>query len=163
VPLSKGADERLAETDSGLDGFERGLGVPALAGEDEVTVEARRLLGMAPSAVRKMGAVECGESAYVLGQFAFRLQQAQNREQGRVTWATEAVKRTIAPRVDKYSGYSFEERKLKAVRDDEAASKLDAIRVRAQMRLDRLSFMAARADGLVKTLLSLKNTKGNRD
>lgn len=129
-----------------------------------MTTEARRLLNMTPSLLRKMSAVDCAEAAFCLGQYAHRVQQAINREQGRVTWAAESVKRIIAKKVNNYKGYSFEERKLQAVNDDDAARKLEQIRVRAQLRIDRVSYLAARADGMAKTLLSLKNAKqGERD
>lgn len=109
--------------------------------------------------LRKLSAVECAESAFVLGQYAHRLQQARNREQARVTWAEQSIRRLIASKVNNYKGVSFEERRLQAVKGDDAAQKLDAIRVKAQLRIDRVSFLADKANDLAKSLLSLKNAK----
>jgi hypothetical protein len=160
----KTADERLAELDRILDEYELRLGVPALTGEDEVTTEARRVLDLPPSELRKMSAIDCGVAAHVMEQFGRRVQQAVNREQARVTWADRSINRIIAKKVNNYKGYSFEERKLQAINDDDAASKLDEIRVKAQLRIDRISYLAARASGQAKTLLSIKNSKqGDRD
>lgn len=151
-------EERLAEADAALDRFEHGMGIPAV-GEDEVTLESRRWLAMPPSLLKKLSAVECGEGAYVLGQYAHRLQQACNREQGRLTWANESIKRVIAKVINNYKGVSFEERRLQAVRDNDAARALDAARVKAQLRLDRISYLSGKANDMAKTLLSLGNAK----
>lgn len=133
-------------------------------GEDEVTVEARRVLSLSPLLLKKLGPVELGEIAFVLSQYSHRLQQAVNREQSRITWATESVKKLVAKKVSAYTGYSYDERKSKAIADDDAAQKLESIRVQAQMRVDRVSFLSARASELAKTAMSLASTKrGSRD
>lgn len=149
---------RLAELDTILDTYERGLGL-AFAGDDEVTEEGRRLIDLPPSAVRKLSPMDASVGAYTLQQFAMRLQRAVNREQGRVTWACSSINRMIAKKLGLYTGYSLEERRLKAVADDDVARKLDEIRVHAQLRLDRVSFLAGKVESLAKTLLSIKNTK----
>jgi hypothetical protein len=132
-------------------------------GEDEVASEARRLLVLSPSLLRKLTGVECGEAAFILGQYGHRLQQAINHEQGKVTWTEEAIKAIIAPRISQYSGISYEERRLQAIRDNTAACKYDAIRVHAKIRIDRLSFLAAKAADMAKSLMSLNATKRGRN
>ena len=163
-PRTKSNDERLAELDRILDEYESRLGIPVLTGEDAVTVEARRILSIAPQNLRKMSALDTAEAAFVMGQYAHRLQQAINREQARVTWATQSILKIIGNKVKDYRGVSFEERRLQAVRDNDSAIRLEEIRVKAQLRIDRVSFLSGKANDLAKTLLSLKNAKqGVRD
>jgi hypothetical protein len=119
---------------------------------------------MGPAEVRRLAPVDLGYAALALSQFAFRLQRAVNRELARVTWAAESVRSVIARTVAKYPGYSFEERRLQAVRDNDVATRLDQIRVRAQLRVDRLSYLSGRASDMARTLLSIKNSRqGDRD
>jgi hypothetical protein len=152
--------ERLGQLDRILDDFERPLGI-SVVGEDEITQEARRLLQLPPDAVRKFSARDCCVAAYVLSQYTHRLQQAINREQCRVTWAENSIRRLIAPRINNYRGYSFEERRLQAIYDDEAAQEYESTRVRSQLRIDRINYLANKTDNMIKSLLSMKNIKGN--
>jgi hypothetical protein len=84
-----------------------------------------------------------------------------NREQARVRWAEEAVKRIIANKLrGAGSTYcSYEERKLLAIRNDDAALKVDGLRIKAQLRIDRISYMATRVENVAKALLDLQQTK----
>jgi hypothetical protein len=156
--IPQGVDDRVAELDRSLDGYEAGLGLPA-DGFPEVEQEAKRLLGLSPSVLRKMSAVEAGEAAYVLRQFSFHLQRAVNREQGRVRWAEECIKQTVAKTVNQYKGVSYEERKAQAVRDNDAALKMDRVRVHAQLRVERVAFLAAKVGDMAKSLESLQFSK----
>lgn len=155
-------EEKLQRTDDSLDEYERALGIP-LVGEDDVTQEARRIIGLSPSSLRCMSAIECGEAAFVLGQYTHRLQQAINREQARMTWAEEAIKKIIAKKLNQYRGVSFEERKMQAIQDDEAASKIDSIRVRSKLRIDRINYLSAKTENLIKSLMSIRSAKGGRN
>lgn len=156
------ADARLSQLDKILDEYEAGLGLPGM-GFPEVEQEAQRLLTLSPAVLVKMTAVQCGEAAYCLRQFGFHLQRATNREQGRVSWAEESIKKAIAKSINQYKGVSFDERKMQAVRDNDAASKLDSIRVHAKLRLERVSHLAIRVSEMAKSLESLQfSKKGER-
>ena len=161
APPQPSVEQRLEQLDKALDDFERPLGIPGVS-EDEVTKESRRILSLSPSVLRKLTAIECVEAAFILGQYAHRLQQAVNREQARVDWAEESIKKIIARTINNYKGISYEERKMQAVRDNDAASKLDTIRVKAKLRIDRVSYLANKADNMIKALMSLKNAKSGR-
>lgn len=152
-------EERATRLEEDLIGLERSLGIPALAGEDEVTGETRKILSLPPSELRKMSAVQAGEAAFVMGQYSHRLQQVVNRELSKAIWAAENIKKIIAPRVGGYKGVSFEERRLAAVYDNEAAAKLETIRVQCQIKAERLSFLSTKADNLAKTLQSIAASK----
>lgn len=154
----KNAEARLAEADRLLDQYERSLGLPA-AFDGEVEKEATRLLNLPPSVLKKMSAGECGEAAFCLRQFARHLQRSINRELARVAWAEENIKAVIAKTVHQYRGASFEERKLQAVRENEAASALDKVRVHAKLRVERVSFLAAKVGDEAEALRGLQFNK----
>lgn len=142
-----------------LDEYERSVGLPDALGFVEIEDEARKYLTMTPSLLRKLTAQECGEGAYALLQFSWRLQQAINRENGRVRWARASVRKIIATKVRTMSGNSFEERKMLAVRSDDAASKLNDIKVKALLRVERISFLSNKASDLAHSLMALQSTK----
>jgi hypothetical protein len=161
-PTPPAAEARLKEVDALLDDYERGLGLPT-AFAKEIETEATALMNMPPAVLRKMSAVELGEAAFILRQFSFHLQRAVNRELSRVTWCEENIKAVIAKTVHTYRGVSFEERKLQAVRENDAAAKVDKLRVHAKLRVDRVSFLSAKAGDLSEMLKSLQfSKKGER-
>jgi hypothetical protein len=161
-PTPPTSQQRLDETDRLLDEYERTLGLPA-AFDKEVEREATRLLNLSPSVLRKMSAQECGEAAFTLRQFSRHLQRSVNREQARVAWCEENIDAIIAKEVHKYAGASFVERKLKAVRENEAAAKIDRLRVHAKLRVERVSFLAAKVGDEAEALKSLQFTKRGED
>ena len=132
---SETLNDRLTEVDRILDSYEQPFGL-GVAGEDEVTTECRHLLSLSPSVVRRFSPVDCGEAAYVLRQLAFRLQQAVNREQTRISWA-EAC-RKASPSL---------------------AKPLEKIKVHAGLRMSRVAFLAGKAGDLAKAMEALQFTK----
>jgi hypothetical protein len=48
---------------------------------------------------------------------------------------------------------------LLAIRNDDAALKVDGLRIKAQLRIDRISYMATRVENVAKALLDLQQTK----
>lgn len=121
--------------------------------------EAMNLLEIEPEELRRMTAEECGEAAVILNSFAFHLQRAVNREMGRAKWADASVKKAITHSLGQQRGQSFEERRLLAIANDEAAAKLDQIGVQAQLRIERLSYLAAKAESVAKSFMGLQSTR----
>lgn len=160
--MPSGQKSSSATTDDALDRWESSLGLPVSC-PVEVELEATRLLSISPRVLHAMGSADLGEAAYVLEQFAFFLQRATNREQTRLRRAEENVRRLIAPHLQKVSAYSWDERKLLAVRYSQAAREQDNERVEAQLRVDRLAYLAARVGGLVKAFQGLQQARSGRD
>ncbi len=151
-------EERAEALDNLLAEYEERLGVGAVF-HPEGEAESKRLVGMPPSQLHKMTAEECGEAAYTLRQFAYHLQKAANRELARVNWANESIRRVIATIVAHTRGASAEERRALAIREDDVATKYDVIRVLAQTRIDRLSFLGIRVSEMARSLEALQQTK----
>lgn len=161
-PNESSAEARLSQVTDSLDGYAENLGLPkTLAGT--VENEVGRLLDMAPEVLWKLSGTECGEAAFLLTRFAMHLQNAVNREQARVRWSEESVKKIIAPTVGQQKGYSYEERKMAAIRENDAATKIESLRVKAQLRIDRISYLSAKVESLAKALISLQQSKRGRN
>lgn len=150
---------RLTEIEGLLERYEKTVGLSFFAEEDEVASEARNLLRLPHAVLRKMTPGECGEAGYVLRQFAFRLQQAQNREQAQVRWAEENIRKLIAKALPSCRGASLDERQALAVASNETACVIDKIRVHASLRVERLAFLSAKVSDLAKSIESLQHTK----
>jgi hypothetical protein len=153
--------QRQENLDAMLDEYETKCGLPAFTVAED---EAQRVLTISPAQLKSMTAVECGEAAVTLKQFAFYLQRCSNREQGRVKWAEESIKRLIAPSVGNVRGYSLEERRPLAVLNDDVAKKFDELRVKADLRVTRLNYLASKVESMAMSLMSLQQSKrGHRD
>jgi len=148
----------LAHLDRILNQYELSLGLPANINPNTAS-EATRLLALDHSQLPRMSAVECGEAAVVLLFFSAHLQRAVNVESSRVRWADESIKRLIGAKLGHQKGYGYEERRLGAISQNQAAQKLERIRVHALIRQDRISFLAAKVEALAKALDGLRQAK----
>lgn len=142
--------------------YELSLGIPGVT-EDEVTQETRRLLSIPPRSVSKMTALECGEAAYCLEQSSMRIQQALNQHEAKIVLAEESIAAILAGKVSDYRGATADERRRTAVKDSEPASRWEQVRVKALVRVKRLSFLANKVEKLTMTLLSIQSTKRGKD
>lgn len=152
------SEQKLQATNDGLDKYEQGIGLPNVTSL-AVEAEAKRILNLEPSVLNKMSATECGESAFCLRQYSWYLQRSLNKERTNMKWAEESTKRTIAATIHNYRGVSYEERKMQAVKDNDVASNLDTLRIKAQLKIDRISFLADKIGDMAKSLESLQFTK----
>lgn len=107
-----------------------------------------------------MTSQECGESAYVLEQYALFIQRATNREQARIHRSEELLRKLLPSLLRDRREYMFDEKKMMAVADSPQAMELERLRVEGVLRLDRLAYMAARISSVSKLMLSLQQTKG---
>lgn len=147
---------RFRQKDESLEQYEESLGLPAFEFAEN---EVKRFLTLPFSALKKLDYEQCAEGVFVLEQFGFHLQRAVNREQSRIRWATESIDKMISGRLHQQPGFKFEERKLQAIRGDDAAQKLDAIRMEHQLKLDRILYVSNRVESVAKALTGLRQAK----
>lgn len=150
------AEEHLDAKAAELDAFEHKLGLRPVRPETEG--EAVRLLDLVPDAVQAMAPQEALDAAFVLRQFAIHLQRAMNREQAAARAADEGVRRVIAPKLGSMPGYSHDERRMAALRNDDAAMAYENIRIAAMLRVDRVSYLSGKVSDMARTL----EAKGQR-
>lgn len=148
-------ETRLEQVEKILAEYERSVGMPELLITETDKNESSDILAINLAHLQKMTPRECQEKAFAIQRYSYFVQRSINKEQSRVRWVEENIKSIIAPRLGQQKGYSFEERKLTAVRENDVAMKLDKIRVHAQLRIDRLSFLTNRLDGMAKALMNI--------
>jgi len=147
---------RLTNKEAELQAFEEECAIPGDC-PIEVENEAKRILTMTPDVLRKYSAQACNEATFILNQFAFFLQKALNLEQGRINWAEENLKRMVLKQ--NIAGYGLEDKKMKLIKEDDAAEALDNIRVQATFKKGRIAFLDDKVKEMAKSLAGLANSK----
>lgn len=154
------AKERLALVDKVLDEYEEGLGL-SLYVTDFHDSSAQHYMGMSRQQMEKITVEECAEAALLLGGLSFHLQRSFNREVARVNWATSSIKTLISGRESQYSG-SWDSQYNQAVKEDTYTTKLNQIKVYAQQRADRLTYLANSVKNLSDLFVNLQRAKINK-
>lgn len=149
----------MKKRQSELDEFEDKLAIPRTC-PMEIENRSKVVLNMPPAVLRGLTKEQCCEDAYVLQQFGFYLQKAANREQSTITMADSALRRVVGKHIDQVQGYGLVEKTMKVVRQNEVADKFDKMKTDAQARLDRISYLSQKAEGMSKTLMCLAKAKG---
>ena len=146
---------RLDELDTVLDGYVNSVGIKYTSPNNEVD----KYINMSRIELCKYTREELGEIAYLLDAFAFHLQKELNKEQTRVNWAASNIALEVAKLAQQYKGYSYEERSKQAIDEHEGLRKLEKIRIYAQSRLDRLSYLPAKLNKMSDSLQQLQQSK----
>lgn len=154
----------VAHWDSILDSYEKQLGLPEFKyskdGEELPNeTDVQLYLSMSRDALEKMGSEDAGIAAAILSGYAFYLGRAFNREIARVNWAKSTMKSLVANDLNNHKAYSFEEKLLLSVKNNDVAGKLNNIAVYAQQRADRLNYMSASVKNLADALTSIQRSK----
>ncbi len=150
-------DERLGNIDELLSQYESALGIPKAFKIN--TQKVQEYLQMDRDEIKSLSTEDCSEISFALSQASFYIQKEHNKENAKFNWADAQINGLIAAKVGEYKGYSFEERKLKAITDNAAAMKLQKIKVEAKLRIDRLNGMSAQLQYMSKTMNDLKFAK----
>ncbi len=152
----KTPQDRLNEVDKWLDQFEEKIGLPKYT--DVINTETAKYIELTDADLAKLTPEECDYIGLHLDRLAFSIQRAYNRELAHLTWANENLKLYIADKCQNYRG-SFLQQELQAIKDDDYASKLYKMKVFAQQRVDRLSFIASSLHKRSDKIFNLKTIK----
>lgn len=145
------ADESEALISESLDRYEASLGMPGTVNA-QIQKRATELLNLSPSDLEKMSGEDCSMAAYVLYQFSWHIQRALNREHSTIAWAENRVKKIISSSMSAQQGYSFEERKMNAIRNDPGAQAVEKIRINAVLKASRIEYMPSKIEATAKAL-----------
>lgn len=160
-PLTRGAiDRKYDELMAELDRHQRALALPEY-GQD-LENEARDLLNVSRARIRGMSAEECEEAAILLQQLAFHLQRRQNRCDSTVLWCEESIRWVIAREVVVGRGYLFEERKALAIRQNAVASRLQALKVQAEVLARDIAYLSVRIENQARRFSDMAKIKGKQ-
>jgi len=149
--------DRLDKLDEVLNEYEKGLGLPAFI-EGQEDTEVQRYLSLGPRDREKLTLEDCAEAALVLGNYAFYLQRALNRENARINWATAVLKEFISGRESQYTG-SWESQFNQAVGEDSYTRKVLTIKRYAQQRADRVNYLSSSVKNIGDIFLSVQRSK----
>jgi hypothetical protein len=147
--------ELVTVVDKVLDEYENSIGLSYTKIHDE----AEQYLTYTHEQINKMDSYACDTAAATLNQLAYHIQKNINKEVARVNWCEAKVKQTLANVLHKYPGYSYEERKNAAAKDNEYTTKLENIRIYAAARADRLNSLSYSVNSLAKTFSSMAQNR----
>jgi hypothetical protein len=151
--------EDLEKWDSILDEYENVIGLhkyaAGLLSEDELN----SYFSMSRDSIEKLSPEDCAQIAYRLSQFAFHVQRTLNREITRFNWADETVKEVVADEINNYKGYGYIEKYYQAIKHNDRAQSLNAIKKYAKQRIDRLSYISNSIKNLADMILNIQKTK----
>jgi len=154
------ATEQLVRLDSILDEYESSIGLPSYAADfHEPAVHG--YMQMDRTSIEKLTLEECAEASLLLGSLSFHVLRSQNREVARVQWAQTSLKSVISGKESQYSG-SWDSQYHQAIKDNDYARKLLAIKKYAQQRADRLIHIASSIKNMADLFLNLQKAKAGR-
>lgn len=100
--------------------------------------EALGFLDLSFEQRRKMTGEALFEAEYTLLRYSEYILRLKDQQLARASVAREEISRLIAKGLDKQSGYSYEERRIKAISCNVKATELDRMRVECEARAKRL-------------------------
>lgn len=153
------ATQKMMARDRALDEFEKGVGVPPTYPTANIN-EVHRLMALSREDLGRMNEAECAESASILFSFAFHLQKSANREVAREKGLEYELWKMVGAEIATARAYSPEERRALVVSQNDAARKVEELRMASRLKLDRIAFYANRVQALAESLMNLKRTKG---
>lgn len=147
--------ESIPELDKLLDEYEKNASLSITKPQ-----EHEKYMNLTYEEIKAMPPDECGIGVYILERYAAYLQKQINRENARIGWCRENIKRILSQYIDSYSPYKkYDEREQLALKESEAAGKLESLRQYAQARLDRLAFLPGKINLISAALLNVQKTK----
>jgi len=134
------AEEHKSRVDKMLQDYKNSLNLPTYKKESKVDF----YLNIEAGKIKKLSRDENAEAAVILSRFAMFLQSEQNTQKSTIDWAESLINITIADQVDQYQGYSYQERKMKAIKANDYTRKLYQIQGVARAKLNTIDFLSTR-------------------
>lgn len=149
-------DNKLVEIEKSINEYTNAFGI---FNQELSLEEIKQYLAMDRKSLRSLSEEDCGEISWVLGQTALSIQKEINKQTAITKWLEAQINKTIAKQLNNYKAYSYEERKLCAINDNEYTTKASQLKVRAEMRISSLQYMSQEIKNLSSSILSIKDTK----
>jgi hypothetical protein len=152
-------DDRLEKIENIIKEYVDNLGIPF---NNPNTNIGKLYLSMTKDEMKGLTKDECMIRSLVLAQLAMSVQLQINRENARYNWADSQL--SVMASTDNYVGTrwtSFDEKKLRLIKEDEAAKKLNNIKTYAKVRSDHLNFIANSIKNISDILKEMSKIRGN--
>lgn len=153
-PLS--ANDKATKITDYLDSWENSIGLSQFT-ISSVENEAIQLLSKGTEERKKMSPYDAGHAAVTLSQFAAYIGRLCQKEEARMAWATDEIHKTVASRLSQQKAYSFQEKLLLAVAENEHAQNLERHRGDAQAKSTRLKYLANRIEKVAEAYKNLSS------
>jgi len=152
---TKSLKERLAEVESSLAEYEHSIGW--------VMEKERKCayLNLTYEQIKSMTIEQAAEIACDLAIFATGLQKNLNQHIARVNWCDGNLRIVYGQECHKYPAYSYAEKQDAVIVNNEYATKLFQLKMKAQLVIDRLNYIPSKIDFIIKQLNQLQYSKGN--
>lgn len=155
----KTASQRWNELNNILDEYEKSIQLKL-----KINNDIEEVLNLSRAELQSASAEECGENSYLLAQYAAYIQKEYNRHSAKYKWATQVSEIYIAKRAkeygDKYT--KFEEKCARVLENDSYAQSLINLKIKAETRMEDLSFLATRINTMGSMLEELQKTKRSK-
>lgn len=136
-----------------LDEQLRRLGLPPVL--EGYGSEAAPLLDVTREQMRAMSPLEVAEGGVLLRAMAYHLQRRHARLEAVISWLDRNIESVIAPTVGGLPGWSLEERRPLAIRQNETARALAVVRSRLESMSKDLQWQSSRVEGLAASFESM--------
>lgn len=119
--------------------------------------EIETILNYTPVSLRGLAPLQCAEDAFLLTQFAYHVQKSVNYFVSRKNWAESFIR--VKANTSNYNSWSYEERKMGAVKDDAFLRKVYDVMLHCQRIADELYLLSNRIDAMSQMLKNLQYSK----
>ncbi len=146
-----------------LDDYENQIGLPAhdAPGSEE---ELNDYFTWDRSMIEQLPAETLAACSYRLAQYSVYIQREANRETATMQWAKHELDDAVVGQLDDYDKFMKFEMKVVAIcRDNSYANALRKIMIKAEQRVDRLTYLSTGIKNLSDNMKSATITKGRRN
>lgn len=137
--------------------YEKELHLPELNYEKDEDVD--NFLYPKRQWLKGLSASDCNEGSILLEGYAHHLQRVINRCKVVINWAEDCITALIADTVAKEAGYKYEERRAVAVKKNENARRLEALRLEYRTRYNGLEYLPNKYEKQAEFYRELAMTK----
>jgi len=104
---------------------------------------------------------ECAEASLLIHMASLHVQSEINHKQTQAKWAEECITSLISRKITTYGTQftPYEYRRAMAIRDNEAAMSLEAIRVKLKVAIDQAAYMPKQLTSIADAYANLAETK----
>lgn len=157
--MSDIAKDKMEKVQQALNDYERSLGLLHMSNVDEA--EINNYFNMNRDDIERLSPLDCIAIALRLNQLSFFIQRSHNAEQSRLSWSINEINSYCCDKLDQFSNsyYNYETKVNILAKQDSYLEKLVKIKNYAQLRVQRLEYLASGINNLAATFSSVSKTK----
>ena len=151
-------EDRLFVVEESLQKYEKTCGLPKEINLSENLIE--KILN--EEDIVRLTPEQYGENALRISRYAFHMQRQCNKETSKIIWLKAQLRKALAPVLPQIKAYSWQERKILAIANNDVAQKLNQEITKIKVRLSRLSYLGSRLNEMAEKYVELQRTARNR-